>query len=245
MWYRDWFRDSNYLTVYQHRDSEEAEHMLDLIERTLGREPDWRVLDLGCGSGRHSLSLAKRGYTQLTAVDLSPTLLDVARKLAKEEGYDIEFVERDMRSIEANAQYDLVVNLFTSFGYFETDEENASVLRTISASLRVSGWLVLDFFNAHWLRTHLVAHDERVLPEGKRLEQTRWIENGRIEKRLLLRSREEAHEFVESVRMFTLEDFRKMLTGAGLEIQHLFGSYDGSTFNAELSPRLILFAQKR
>lgn len=244
MWYRDWFRDSNYLTVYQHRDTGEAEQMLDLIERVVDSSQMDRVLDLGCGSGRHSISFAKRGYNEVTGVDLSPTLLSVARENAEREDAKIDFIEADMRTISRRDHYDLIVNLFTSFGYFERDEENADVIAGIARALKPGGWFVQDFFNEYWLRKHLVAHDERMMPDGRRLEQTRWIEGGRVEKRLLLRSQEEAIEYIESVRMFGLADFERMYASAGLRLQHLFGSYDGSTFDLESSPRLIMFSTK-
>jgi cyclopropane fatty-acyl-phospholipid synthase-like methyltransferase len=244
MWYRDWFRDSNYLMVYQHRDTHEAEQMLTLIEKTVGIQKESRILDLGCGSGRHSLSLAKRGYEQITGVDLSPTLLEVAEQAAKEEGLSVRFEQHDMRNIPDNWQFDLVMNLFTSFGYFETDEENSEVIGGIKKVLVKGGWLVMDFFNSQWLRHNLISHDERIMPDGRRLEQTRWIEKGRVEKRLLLRSTSEAVEFVESVRMFTLEEFKKMFEANGLRLKHLFGGYDGSEFHDATSPRLIMFAER-
>lgn len=244
MWFRDWFRDSNYLTVYQHRDTQEAEQMLLLIEATLGSHPNASILDLGCGSGRHSLSLARKGYKNITGVDLSPTLLDVAKHTAQEQGLDVRFVQCDMRRIPTDWQFNLVINLFTSFGYFETDCENSDVIKRISQVLLPSGWLVVDFFNASWLRHNLVSHDERLLPDGRRLEQTRWIENGRVEKRLLLRSTEEAVEYVESVRMYSKEEFEKMFAENGLTLKHLFGGYDGSEFNEKDSSRLIMFAQR-
>lgn len=244
MWYRDWFRDSNYLTVYQHRDTQEAEQMLSLIERITGDKKDLRILDLGCGSGRHSLSLAKRGYKNITAIDLSPTLLEVAKLTAQEEGLSIRFEQCDMRNIPADWHFDLVINLFTSFGYFETDQENAEVIEGMSKVLVSGGWLVMDFFNSNWLRHNLISHDERIMPDGRRLEQTRWIENGRVEKRLLLRSTSEAVEFVESVRMFSCDEFKQMFAQNGLTMKHLFGGYDGSEFIEATSARLIMFAER-
>lgn len=244
MWYRDWFRDSNYLTVYQHRDTQDAEHMLALIEQTIGKDTTARVLDLGCGSGRHSISLAKRGYEHITGIDLSPTLLEVAKQTANELGLAVRFEQCDMQHIPADWRFNIVINLFTSFGYFETDEENAEVISGISNVLEPGGSLVMDFFNSTWLRHNLVSHDERIMPDGRRLEQTRWIEKGRVEKRLLLRSTSEAVEYVESVRMFSLEEFKQMFAQNGLRLKHLFGGYDGSEFHESTSPRLIMFAER-
>ena len=103
---------------------------------------------------------------------------------------------------------------------------------------------MIDFLNSRWVTNHLVAHDERVLPNGLRIEQTRWIEEGRIEKRLLIRNSLEAREYIESVRLFELPDFERMFADAGLHLRFTFGSYSGDMFEPEKSPRLILFAQK-
>jgi len=222
MWYQDWFKDANYLVVYEHRDTEEAHQMMELIEQELGHHPNRRVLDLGCGSGRHSIAFAKRGYKDVVGVDLSPTLLERAEQQAKEKGVEVRFVRSDMREIEWLGEFDLVVNLFTSFGYFETSEQNERVIQAVGTALKPGGHFVLDFLNAPWLRKHLVAHDDRMLPTGERLEQTRWIEEGRVEKRILLRKGEEAHEYVESVRLFELADFRRMFEQAGLELLTTF-----------------------
>ncbi|HEY3876734.1 MAG TPA: class I SAM-dependent methyltransferase [Candidatus Kapabacteria bacterium] len=242
-WYKDWFRDANYSTVYEHRDEFEAEAAVDSIERTIGHDPARRVLDVGCGSGRHSIAFARRGYVDVTGIDLSPTLLADARHEAHKLHLSIHFLERDMRAIP-EGPFDLAVNLFTSFGYFDTDEENAEVIQNVARNLARGGWFVIDFLNAEWVRRHLVSHDERSLASGMHIQQTRWIEDGRIEKRLLLRNATEAKEYIESVRLFTLEDFERMLVNAGLTLRHTFGNYRGELFQKDASQRLILFAAK-
>ncbi len=242
-WYKDWFRDANYSVVYEHRDESEAEQMLDLIEQCVGHDPARRVLDIGCGSGRHTIAFAKRGYADVTGIDLSPALLVEAREEAARLGLPIRFLERDMRETP-DEKFDLVLNLFTSFGYFENDEDNADVILCAAEHLGEDGWFVLDFLNSHWVREHFVAHDERVTPNGMRIEQTRWIEYNRIEKRLLLRNNFEAKEYIESVRLFMLSDFERMFSNAGLTLRHLFGTYSGSVFEPDTSPRFIMFAKR-
>ena len=242
-WYKDWFLDANYRVVYEHRDEGEAAQMLDLIEQTIGRDTDRRVLDLGCGSGRHAISFARRGYKDVTGVDLSSTLLNEAKVSADALGLDVRFIERDMRELPSET-FDLVVNLFTSFGYFDKDEENALVIANVASHLNPGGYFVIDFLNSQFVREHLVAHDERVLPGGARLEQSRWIENGRIEKRLLIRNGLEAQEYIESVRLFDASDFIQMFGMCGLRVEHTFGSYFGEPFDSRRSSRLILFARK-
>lgn len=242
-WYKDWFKDSNYRMVYEHRDEIEAEAIIELIERVTGRDTRRRVLDLACGSGRHALSFARRGYLDVTGIDLSPTLLAEAKHSAEFEGLPLKFLERDMRDIPEE-RFDLALNLFTSFGYFESDEDNASVIRAVADHLSPAGYFVIDFFNSRWLRAHYIARDERNLPGGSRLEQTRWIERGRIEKRLIIRENAEAQEYIESVRLFELEDFKTMFATAGVRLIATFGNYAGEPFDVDSSPRLIMFAQR-
>lgn len=242
-WYKDWFRDANYNVVYEHRDETEAEKVLDLIERTIGHDPARRVLDIGCGSGRHTIAFAKRGYADVTGIDLSPALLAEAREEATQLKLPIRFIETDMREIP-DEMFDLALNLFTSFGYFEKDEDNAAVILRAAEHLANGGWLVLDFLNSRWVREHFVVHDERVAPNGTRIEQTRWIENNRIEKRVLIRNNFEAKEYIESVRLFERSDFERMFLSAGLTLRHLFGTYSGAAFDPDTSPRLIMFAKK-
>jgi SAM-dependent methyltransferase len=242
-WYKDWFRDANYRTVYEHRDEQEAEAAIELVERTIGHDTRRRVLDLACGSGRHALSFARRGYSDVTGIDLSPTLLAEARHSAEFEGLPVKFLERDMRDIPEE-RFDLALNLFTSFGYFDSDDDNAAVIEAVASHLSPGGYFVIDFFNSKWLRSHYIARDERNLPSGSRLEQTRWIENGRIEKRLIIRERAEAQEYIESVRLFELSDFEAMFAKSGLRLTQTFGGYTGEPFVAELSHRLIMFAQR-
>ena len=242
-WYRDWFLDANYSVVYEHRDDREAEQIIDLIEKTIGVERNRRVLDIACGSGRHAILFAIRGYSDVTGIDLSNALLDEARSASHKQRMSVRFLERDMRDLP-DEQFDLAVNLFTSFGYFDKDEENARVIDRVAGVLNEGGYFVIDFLNSQYVRKHLVAHDVRLLPGGMRLEQSRWIEEGRVEKRLLIRNGEEAHEYVESVRLFDVKDFERMFGTAGLTIEQKFGGYTGEPFDRDSSKRLILFARK-
>src|ERR1043165_2289153 len=143
MWYKDWFADERYLALYKHRNTAEAEQLLDLIERTVTPPKDSVILDLACGAGRHSIALAKRGYTHITGIDLSSTLIKKAKEAAKEATVQVSFIESDMRSFLG--QYDLILNLFTSFGYFEDDKNNEALIRHVGESLCEGGHFILDF----------------------------------------------------------------------------------------------------
>ncbi len=242
MWYKDWFADEHYLALYQHRNNAEAAQLLDLVERTVDPKSDARILDLACGAGRHSISLAKRGYTKVTGVDLSPTLITIARTSAKEQNVDVNFVESDM--LHFTGEYDLILNLFTSYGYFETDEENESVITKVGNALAPNGYFVIDFFNATLVRQTLIPHSTKVIASGETIDEYREIADGRVNKQIVISSSDSTKKYVESVRLFTHHELRAMIERVAMQCEHIFGSYNGDPFDEQTSTRCIIVAKK-
>jgi SAM-dependent methyltransferase len=236
-WFEEWFGE-DYLRIYQHRDESEAERAIELITAQVGGRKIRAVLDLACGAGRHSKALCERWWT--VGLDLSAALLRVARR----EDPDAPYVRADMRELPfADESFDLVVNLFTSFGYFEADREHQRVLERVRAALRPGGTFVIDFLNASEVRRNLVPYDERV-ENGVTIEQSRTIspDDRFVEKTIRLRER--GREYVERVRLLSAADLERMLEAAGFEVVHCFGDYAGSRWS-ENSPRTILFASRK
>jgi len=236
-WFEQWFGE-DYLNIYQHRDEREAEHVVDLIATNLAGREIQSVLDVGCGAGRHTKVLCERWWT--VGLDLSMALLKVARA----ESPDAPYVRADMRALPfGDESFDLIVNLFTSFGYFEDDRENQRVLLCVHDSLRAGGIIVIDFLNASQVRTHLVPYDERV-ENGITIEQTRAIsaDDRFVEKRIRLRER--GKEYIERVRLLTAGDLERMLETAGFSVEARVGDYGGGRW-ADTSARTILFASRR
>jgi SAM-dependent methyltransferase len=236
-WFEEWF-GQDYLDIYQHRDETEAERAIELIATNLaGRQID-RVLDLACGAGRHTKVLRERWWT--VGLDLSMSLLRVARR----ESPDGPYVRADMRELPfAEESFDLVVNLFTSFGYFDDDSEHVRVLSCLSEAMRHGGTLVIDYLNASRVRRELVPYDERV-ENGITIEQKRTISpDGRfVEKTIALRER--GKEYIERVRLLSPPDLQRMLITAGFKVVRLFGDYGGADWTED-SPRTILFASRQ
>jgi SAM-dependent methyltransferase len=236
-WFEQWFGE-DYLHIYQHRDETEAEHAIELIAANLAGRDVNTVLDLGCGAGRHTKAMVERWWT--VGLDLSMALLRVARK----ESSDAPYVRADMRELPfADESFDLVVNLFTSFGYFEDDRDHARVLSRLCTATRHGGTFVIDFLNAGHVRRELVPYDERV-ENGITIEQTRTIspDDRFVEKRIKLRGR--GKEYIERVRLLSEADLERMLTAAGFEVTKRFGDYGGAAWSED-SPRTILFASRR
>ena len=241
-WYKHWFADELYMELYAHRDSAEARQVVDLFVHHCRVPTDGDpVLDLACGTGRHAFELARRGYRVLAA-DLSPTLLAAARRKTRKYDAHLQFLRADMRMLPfRQGRLAAVLQLFTAFGYFERDDENAAVIRRTAAALRPGGWYMLDYLNAGHVRRTLHTRSEQTMGSST-VVQERRLTDTRVEKRITLLGERQTRVFTESVRLFTLDDFRSMFGAAGLTLEIVLGDYDGSPL-AEDSPRCIMLAR--
>lgn len=235
-WFEQWFGEE-YLRAYAHRDDEDAERLVGLLDVLGVAGSGQRVLDLACGPGRHLAVLARRG-ARVVGLDLSRVLLLAAR----EAGAD-RLVRADMRSLPfRDAAFDAVLNLFTSFGYFTEDVEHETVLREVARTLRPGGRFVLDFLNAPAVRAGLVARDERTTG-ATAVVQERWFSpDGRfVHKRIRVGA--EGRTFTERVRLYERLEIEAMMAAHGLRTIRAAGSYDGARHGPD-SERLILVGER-
>lgn len=239
-WYEESF-GKDYLIVYKHRDMQGAMAEVKRMAEWLHLAPGSHIFDLCCGMGRHSLALTDAGY-RVTGMDLSKVLLAEARKHDPEGR--VTWLEGDMRRIPAEGPFDAVVNLFTSFGYFEEDEENGKVLREIARILKPGGRFIIDFLNPEAVIANLVPHSHRM--DGDfHIDETRSIEGGFVRKRIVLTEPgKPSRSYLEQVKLYGLDDFRRLLEGTGLTIDEVHGRYDASEYVPSESPRLILVGHR-
>ena len=235
-WYEESFGE-DYLDLYSHRSSDEADAHAAFVERLFGSRPR-AVLDIACGAGRHTAALRRRGHRVL-GVDLSLTLLAQAADLPRVAG--------DMRRQPfADASFDWVLNFFTSFGYFETERENFRVLEEIVRLLVPGGGFLIDLMNLEATLAGLHEYEVQQLG-GREAEIRRWWdgENRRLNKRIRLTSadRRPPRVYLESVRGYTCEEVTIGLRWAGLEVSHLFGSFAGEPYDRD-SERLIIVGRR-
>ena len=153
-WFESWFNSKYYHILYKKRDYSEAALFIDNILKSFQPPKNTKFLDLGCGSGRHSVYLNQKGF-YVDGMDLSKKSLDYAKK---HENDQLKFYLKDMRKFKINEKYDFVLNLFTSFGYFEDDNDNKNVFKNISQSLKPKGHLIIDFLNAEKVVKGLLSH---------------------------------------------------------------------------------------
>ena len=241
-WFKDWFNTQEYLNVYQHRNESDAEVHIKLILKNVHISANANILDMACGAGRHAIILARKNFI-VTAVDLSENLLSIAKKTADEENLSINFVHSDIRRFETTDKFKLVLNLFTSFGYFETDEENYAIIQKAYDLLEYEGHFVLDFFNSQFLKQNLVEFSEENL-HGSEIHQYRKIKDNRVTKKIVITKDGNLSTYEESVRMFTKDELVSIITKIGFDIYKTFGDFLGNEFDNLKSPRLILVCKK-
>jgi SAM-dependent methyltransferase len=219
---------------------EEVEQVLALLDLQAGA----KICDLCCGIGRHSLELARRRF-DVTAVDRTPTYLAKARAGAKDEGLDVEFVAEDARSFKRPEAFDVVLNLFTSFGFFEDARDNKKVLENIYSSLKSGGKLVMELAGKEVLarisreRYWVQLDDTIILCEEKFSDDwsrgdNRWI---------LIKDGRQQAEYRFSLRLYSAAELKELLKGCGFQQVDIYGSIAGEPYDQN-AKRLVVVARK-
>ena len=180
-WFESWFDSFHYHKLYAYRDDTEAARFLDALIARLEPRPGARVLDLGCGAGRHSRHLASKGL-RVTGMDLAAGSIREAKRCAQPR---LRFLQHDMRVPFGRDTFDYVFNFFTSFGYFEEPAEHLAVVRNMAASLRRGGTVVLDYLNVRYAEAHLTSEEVKNI-DGVVYRLTRWTDARHFFKRIVV-----------------------------------------------------------
>jgi len=231
-WWRSWF-GRGYLALYDEYLAERTPVEIDQLEALLTLRPPQRILDLPCGQGRHAIELARRGY-DVTGADLSPYLLEVAEERGRARGDRVRWLSGDMRRPIAGESFDVVLNLFTSLGYFADEADDRKVIGAAAAMLVPGGRFVLEVING-----------ERVMA---RFQEREWFTVGQaavVERRSLDRSARRMvvertvttpHETEVNFHALRLYDGRgidAMLRAAGFGRVELYGEWSGEPLTPE------------
>jgi 2-polyprenyl-3-methyl-5-hydroxy-6-metoxy-1,4-benzoquinol methylase len=244
----DWFLDEGFWTTfYSYMFSEtsytaareQAGHLLALTGLTTGT-----VLDLACGPGRHSVPLAQRGF-RVIGVDSTPFLLEKARAYAATANVDVEWVQDDMRQFIRSNAFDLAVNLFTSFGYFEAPQENQRVIENIAASLKPRGHCVLDVIGKEVLARIFQPTSAHEIPGAGLLVQRRQVIDDwrRITNEWTLIQAGVVHTFRMQHWLYSGAELRGLLLSSGFTTVRLYGNFEGAAYDPDAT-RLIAVARK-
>lgn len=233
-WFASWFDTSYYHTLYKHRDHTEAKVFMKNLLDFLNLSKDSLLLDLACGKGRHAIYLNKLGYNVIGA-DLSANSI---KKAKKHENERLKFVEHDMRN-SFETKFDAIFNLFTSFGFFEDDNEDIAILNNIKNGLKKDGVAVIDYMNVKKVVANLVPKETQQI-NGIDFEITRYVENGFIVKEINFDADNAHHKYFEKVKYIDLEKMKSFNNAINFKIKHTFGDYQLNNFDEQNSDRLIL-----
>lgn len=238
-WYQFWFDSPYYHILYKDRNDKEAKlfinHLVDLLKPPIGS----RMLDQACGKGRHARHLQSLGF-DITGIDLSQQSIKYCKKYENEQ---LTFFVQDMRRVFRINFFDYVFNLFTSFGYFDTDHQHQLAINAATVALKKDGLFIIDFMNVVRVTEELVS-SATIIRDETTFTISKHIERGYIIKHISFNDKGSKFDFTEKVKLIGISDFERYFLNAGLKTIHLWGNYNLGPFDEKKSERLILVARK-
>ena len=256
-WWEDAFDDKYLKTYVDIVTPKMTDQQMHFLLKELDFKKNDEILDLGCGYGRHAIELAKNGYN-VTGVDTSKKFIDIAKKEAQKNNVKIDFLIEDMRNLSFINKFDVIINMFTSFGYFDDESDNELVIQKIHTSLKPNGKFLIDLNNG-------ISLLNRIMEKGGTVNKTGIITNvvkTTLSNNLTVENKEELDLltmrwamkrnwkegsnlkiYKTNVRIFFLPEINAMLKRNGFLIEKLWGDFQGSEF-APGSWRLIILAKK-
>jgi len=238
-WFGEWFGSPYYHILYKDRDQNEAKLFLDNLIQYLNLKRDDQILDLACGRGRHAIYLNNKGLN-VTGIDISRENIEEVQKHQNER---LKFYIHDMRFTFKRDAFNYILNFFTSFGYFDTKEENESVVNAAAVGLVKGGKFLIDFLNPYTV-VHELAPEEIKEINGIQFHITKKIDDGFIIKDIKFADQGRNFHFYEKVKAIRRMEFLEYFENTGLEVVEIFGDYHLNPYVAEKSERMIFLLQK-
>ncbi|NHJ14656.1 MAG: class I SAM-dependent methyltransferase [Candidatus Thorarchaeota archaeon] len=219
---------------------EEVTQLIELLEI----KQDESILDLSCGIGRHANEFARRGYS-VTGVDRTAYFLDKAIEIANRERLSVEYVLKDMREFSRANSFDVVLSMFTSFGYFEKQEENEMVLKSIQSSLKSGGRFLMEAMGKEVLARIFRKASVEIGEFGTVAVYRRPIEDWSKmwNQYIFIDEKNEVYRNELVHFLYSATEFKSLLRSAGFSKSRAFGGLDGCEYN-ESSNRLICIGWK-
>jgi len=238
-WFADWFDSPYYHILYKNRDIKEAQQFIDNLVAHLQLKKGSKLIDVACGKGRHATYFNKLGF-DVVGVDLSENSITTAKQ---NENKKLQFFKHDMRNTFKANSFNVVTNLFTSFGYFEEMKDEQKAINAMTENLKSDGILIIDFMNVKKVISNLVNSEQKQI-EKIIFNISRKFKDNYIVKDISFSDNGKNYHFQEKVRAITLSDFSSFINNAGIKIIDIFGNYKLEDFNAITSDRLILICKK-
>jgi cyclopropane fatty-acyl-phospholipid synthase-like methyltransferase len=245
---KTWYEDESFWktfapTMFNQERLDVTTEEIDHIIKLLNVEKGTKILDLCCGIGRHSLELARRGYS-VVGVDLTEEYLAKARKQAESEGLHIEFIRNDMRHFCQIESFDAIINMFTAFGYFEDVSDDKRVLLNVWSSLRKGGKLLIDIIGKEVIakmfseREWRKCNDNIFLRESKVCQNWSWCQN-----KWMMLENGKLKEFSFGHRIYSAVELASLLNDSGFSSVNIYGDLAGAEYDHN-AKRLIAVAGK-
>ena len=238
-WFATWFDSPYYHLLYKNRDEKEAQVFIDNLIEKLQLKKGSKLIDIACGKGRHATYFNKKGMN-VVGVDLSPNSIASAKQ---NENNNLQFSVHDMREVYKENHFDIVTNLFTSFGYFENKDDEQKAINAMAKNLKSDGILIIDFMNIKKIIANLISSEKKTI-DSITFNIKRSMQNNHIIKDIEIIDDNETQHFQEKVKAITLADFSAFVSNVGLNIIDIFGNYKLDDFDATISDRLILICKK-
>jgi SAM-dependent methyltransferase len=222
-WYREAFDAATADMAWTERTGSEVDRALKMLKPQGGE----RILDLACGSGRHSLELVRRGFSVVGA-DISPDLIEIAQGEAELAGLEASFVLADLRQLDFEAEFDLVLNLNDgAIGYFETAAENHRTFEVVSRALRPGGRNLIQLPNVLYAQEHLPQRSWIPSSTMVELVEHRWNKRDRYMEGAMIPIRfgdilQELRGIEFRQRLYSVDELKDIYSSVGMEVANVF-----------------------
>ena len=237
-WFKTWFNSPYYELLYKNRNENEAKLFINKLIKHLSPNKNSYFLDLCCGKGRHAKYINSLGY-KIDGTDLSKRNIDYLKKFNNKK---IHFFQSDMRKIDSINKYDYILNLFTSFGYFEEKKDDLLVAKNINKALKNQGILVIDFINMKKALNQIKKKENKKI-EHIKFEINKYYDNNFLYKKIDFWDKKNKYSFIEKIKILHQEDFENIFKENNLKLIAKFGDYNLNNFKND-SDRLIMIFKK-
>lgn len=246
----DWYRKIWTLDIQNHSWVEDTRRQVDFVIQMLHLRGGEKILDLACGFGRHSLELARRGFS-VTGVDITPAYIQFAKEAAQKEGLCADFFCQDIREIRFEHEFDVVLSMADgAVGYLENDTENLKIFTSVSKALKHGGKYFMDIMNGSYADAHFPCRLWEAGNQCLTLSEFEWNHETRVmlygqhdfEYGQLL-SKPNINEG-NPIRLYTLAEIRGILSSLGMDVTASYGNFDGRPAS-DSQIQLLICAERR